>query len=151
MAKKEFSGGLNELFGENSQTQQQPQPSTDSTSPAEVSVEEVEEVTPEEEEDLINSVEDEELREALKRKRLNGNGRPRKGVKKQKASDGYERACMIVNAEKYEKIKTISLRETLSIKEVIEAAMDLAIEAYERKHGELNSAPKKGDASQLFK
>lgn len=146
MAKKEFSGGLIELFGENSQPQ--PQPSTENTPPAEESVEEA---TPEEEEGLINSVEDEELREALKRKRLTGNGRPRKGIHKKKASDGYERACMIVNAEKYEKIKTISLRETLSIKEVVEAAMDLAIEAYERKHGEITSTQKKGDASQIFK
>lgn len=149
MAKKEFSGGLNELFGENStQREEQAQPTTDSTAQE---VTPAEEATPEEEEDLISSVEDEELREALKRKRLQGNGRPRKGVYHQKASEGYERACMVVNAQKYEKIKAISLRETLSIKEVMEAAMDLAIEAYERKHGEILLNQKKGDASQLFK
>lgn len=149
MTKKEFSGGLNELFGENS-LQQEQQPTTP---PAVEEAEVIEEATPEEEEDLINSVEDEELREALRQKRMKGRGRPRKGViKAKKASDGYERACMIVSSEKYGKIKAISLRETLQIKEVMEAAMDLAIEAYEKKNGKiiLKQPPKK-KASELFK
>lgn len=150
MATKEFSGGLSELFGESSKTTQAqpttstPQDSTPTEAPEDTA-------TPEEEEDLINSVDDEELKEALRQKRLQGNGRPRKGVQKQKASEGYERACMIVNSEKYAKIRAISLRETLSIKEVVEAAMDVAIEAYERKYGVINVNSVKGDASQLFK
>lgn len=150
MAKREFTGGLNELLGGNNiRTEEQPS-STDTTQ--ELQPEEViEEATPEEEEDLINSIEDEELKEALRRKRLQGNGRPRKGVKKQKASEGYVRACMIVNEEKYNKLKTISLKETLSIKEVMEAVMDMAIEAYEKRNGAISSENPRGDASKLFK
>ena len=57
----------------------------------------------------------------------------------------------IVNTEKMEKLKAIALKETKTIKEVMEEVMDLAIEAYEKKHGELNPSDHRGDASKLFK
>lgn len=150
MKKNEISSGLSELFRETTAPAQKPtaQPSTESDSQE---VAPVEEATPEEEEDLINSVDDPELKEKLRQKRLENNGRPKKGTQRESLTQGYTRACMVVNAEKYAKMRAISLLETLSIKEVMEAAMDLAIEAYEAKHGVIKVEGGRGDASTLFK
>jgi hypothetical protein len=145
---KEFSGGLSELFRESSEQKQEQTPTQPTSTAQELSSDEA--ATPEEEDELINSVDDEELKEALRQRRLRGNGRPKKDSTKQRASDGYTRACIVVNAEKYEKMKNISLMETLPIKDVIEAAMDLAIEAYERTHGAITNF-QRGDATKLFK
>lgn len=49
----------------------------------------------------------------------------------------YGRLCAIVNTRKMNKLRQIASVEGLSIKAVLEAAMDLAIEAYESKHGEV--------------
>lgn len=66
----------------------------------------------------------------------------------------YGRLCAIVNTRKMNKLRQIASIEGLSIKAVLEAAMDLAIEAYESKHGEvvIPSKADNGDAhTNLFK
>lgn len=103
--------------------------------------------------DIINSVEDEELKAALRTKRMKGRGRPRSGQRVDSLQEGYTRACFIVPTYKMEKLREISFQATLTIKEVVEAAFDLAIEAYEAEHGEVipNAAARKGNPKNLFK
>lgn len=150
MSKKEdkLKGGLDALFG--------------GVKPRAERVEVVDEATPEmevepttaqDEEDLINSIEDEELREALRKKRMSGRGRPRKNLGVDgKRTDGYTRTSIIANEEKYAKIKEIAFRSTLTTKEIMEAAMDMLIEKYEAKHGVVVPNPEayKGDIKRLF-
>lgn len=51
--------------------------------------------------------------------------------------DGYRRTSMIVNIELSLKMKEIAFREGMTEKEVLEQAMRLAVESYERKNGVL--------------
>lgn len=81
--------------------------------------------------DIISSIEDEELRAALRTKRMEGRGRPRKGQRKELVSENYCRATTIVNTAKFERLKEIALLETSTIKEVMEWAFDIAIREYE--------------------
>ena len=101
--------------------------------------------------EAINKVEDAELREALRQHRLSGRGRPRKNVPHKSRTDGYERITTIASIVKMEKLRAIALRETLTIKEVLEACMDLAIEAYEKKHGEIQVSTMSRKGKKLFK
>lgn len=51
--------------------------------------------------------------------------------------DGYRRTSMIVNVELAAKMKEIAFREAMTEKEVLEQAMRLAVESYEKKYGVL--------------
>lgn len=82
--------------------------------------------------DILSTIQDAELRAALRAKRMEGRGRPRKGQNKESLSAGYTRACMWVNEEKYKQLRDIGLRETKTVKEVVEAAFDLLLQKYER-------------------
>lgn len=148
--KDELKGGLNSLFGGSSK----PQPEQASTDEATNSPEiKVEPTTRQDEEDLINSVEDEKLREALRAKRMDGRGRPRKNHDKNgKRTDGYSRTSLILNDTKAAKIKEIAFRETLTMKEIFEYALDMVIEKYEKAHGEVIPQPEryKGDINSIF-
>lgn len=86
-------------------------------------------------EDIIDSVQDEELREALRKRQLEGRGKPKKGRPHDSKTEGYGTICVKANLEKWEKIKYISLQETLQIKEVLELALDKIIEEYEEEKG----------------
>ena len=61
--------------------------------------------------------------------------------------DGYDRTSLIINMEKWAKIKEIALIETLTLKEIVDLALDLVIERYEAKHGTVkpnqNEKPKR--------
>jgi len=66
----------------------------------------------------------------------------------------YGRMCAIVNNQKMNKLRQIASNEGLSIKAVLEAAMELAIEKYEAKHGEIvfaHKADKSESAINVFK
>ena len=82
--------------------------------------------------DIISTIEDAELRAALRAKRMEGRGRPRKGTNKESLSSGYIRACLWMNEAKYNRLREIGLKETKTIKELIEAAIDLALSKYEK-------------------
>lgn len=149
MAKKKeeiLRGGLNALFGGSSL---QDTTQEESKSPRM----EVEPSTDQDETDLINSVEDEELRQALQARRNRKRGRPRKNHNERgELTNGYTRTSLILNIAKRDKIKEIAFRETLTMKEIFEVAMDKVIEAYEEKHGEIIPKPEKykGNINELF-
>lgn len=145
--KKDFGGGLAALFGE-----VKPQEQASADKAPETSFK-VEHTTPEDETDLINSVEDEKLREALRARRMEGRGRPRKNTDASgKRTDGYSRTSLILNDEKVAKIKEIAFKETLTMKEIFEYALDKVITEYEAKHGEVVPRPEryKGDINKVF-
>lgn len=175
MAKKDFSEGLASLFGgaaQNVTERQQPTEgsSTDETEAAlerlqaeepggqdaAASTIETEPTTPQDEADLLSTIEDPELREVLARrlqqKRMKDRGRPRKNTDKEgRRTDGYNRTSLIIPVAKWAKIKEIAFRETLTMKEITELALDLVIEKYEAKHGEVKPQPeRKKDISEIF-
>ena len=166
MAKKDLTGGIaNLLSGADQRITQQPQaaqetpeqPKGEGTATQEAAPQmAVEPTTLQDEADLINSVEDEELREELrerlKRKRLIGRGRPRKNDQLGRRMDGYDRTSLIINKEKWAKIKEIAFIETSTMKEIVELALDMVIERYEAKHGEIKPQPDRGkkDITEIF-
>jgi hypothetical protein len=166
MAKKDLTGGIaNLLSGADQRITQQPQaaqetpeqPKGEGTATQEAAPQmAVEPTTLQDEADLINSVEDEELREELrerlKRKRLIGRGRPRKNDQLGRRMDGYDRTSLIINKEKWAKIKEIAFIETFTMKEIVELALDMVIERYEAKHGEIKPQPDRGkkDITEIF-
>lgn len=151
MAKKDLGGGLDALFNRTDQVQEQVSLVED----IEIKTSEFlqESTTSEDENDLINSVEDEHLRAALRAKRMDGRGRPRKNTDATgKRTDGYSRTSLILNDEKVSKIKEIAFRETLTMKEIFEFALDKIIAEYESKNGEVVPRPEryKGDINKVF-
>ena len=115
----------------------------------------VEPTTLQDERDLLNSIEDEELRKELEarlyKKKLIGRGRPRKNDQLGRRMDGYDRTSLIINVEKWAKVKEIALRETLILKEIVELALDMVIDRYESKHGEVKPQPvRKRDINDIF-
>ena len=116
----------------------------------------VEPATLQEETELINTIEDaelkKELQERLRRKRMIGRGRPRKNDQLGRRTDGYERTSLIIPVDKWAKIKEIAFIETLTLKEIIELALDMVIDRYESKHGEVKPQPQrpKKDISEIF-
>ena len=166
MAKKDLTGGIDNLLsGADQRITQQPQaaqetpeqPKGEGTATQEAAPQmAVEPTTLQDEADLINSVEDEELREELrerlKRKRLIGRGRPRKNDQLGRRMDGYDRTSLIINKEKWAKIKEIAFIETFTMKEIVELALDMVIERYEAKHGEIKPQPDRGkkDITEIF-
>ena len=94
----------------------------------------------------IDTLQDEELKAKLRQRQLEGRGRKR-GRPHDSKTDGYGTVCVKANLEKWEKLKVISLRETLQIKEVLELALDKLIAEYEAEKGEIRLKPasKKGN------
>ena len=141
MSKKDdiLRGGLNTLFNgapkdEAIQEQGEPQPVEAETITPTDGEEQEQEIKSN---DVINTIEDEELRAALHKRRVKGRGRPRKNDPKKQCAKGYQRITNIVNIDKMDKLREIALRESLTIKEILEAVMDIAIERYESRHGEI--------------
>ena len=83
-------------------------------------------------------LQDEELKEALHRRRMEQRGRPRRGRPRSEATKNTGRITAIVNLSKWEKVKYISLKETMQIKEVLDVALDMVIEKYESEKGEIH-------------
>ena len=117
--KEQLQGGIAALFGES--RPQQP--------PIQTSAEE------EARTELIDEVQNIELRAALRKRQNAGKGRPKTGRKISPKSEQYATVCVKANREQWEKVKHISLAETLQIKEVLEQALALRIAQYERKNG----------------
>ena len=127
MSKEKLRSGMAILFGE---------------MPASPQLEEA----PVQSEELIETVQDEELKEALRQRQLDGRGRPKRGRKKESKTEGYGTICVKANLDKWEKVKYISLQETLQIKEVLELALDMLIDKYESEKGTIRiKQSKKGN------
>lgn len=163
MAKKDLTGGIaNLLSGADQRIAQQRQAATETPKQPEGTATQeaapqmkIEPTTLQDESDLINSVEDEELREELRlrlqQKRLIGRGRPRKNDQLGRRMDGYDRTSLIINKKKWAKIKEIAFIETLTMKEIVELALDMVIERYESKHGKIIPVPdRKKDITEIF-
>ena len=161
--KKDLTGGIaNLLSGADQRITKQPQAATETpeqpegTATQEAAPQmELEPTTLQDESDLIKSVEDEALREErrkrLRQKRVIGSGRPRKNDQLGRRMDGYDRTSLIINKEKWAKIKEIAFIETLTMKEIVELALDMVIERYESKHGEIIPVPdRKKDITEIF-
>lgn len=158
MAKKDLTGGIANLLSgadqritHQRQAEQPEETTTKEAAPKMV----VESTTLKDETDLINSIEDEELREELKerlrKKRLIGRGRPRKNDQLGRRMDGYDRTSLIISKEKWAKIKEIAFIETLTMKEIVELALDMVIERYESKHGTITpNTDRKKDINEIF-
>lgn len=147
-----LKGGLNALLGGSQRPPAtEPEPASAPTDGAEAP-EPITEGTPEEEDELIASITDTELREALRRKRMEKRGRPRKGTAlRAKEEELYTRTTWIMRRDLLAKLKEISFRETLTIKEIMEQISLEAIAKYEQTHGEVIPRDHRGDASSLFK
>ena len=65
-------------------------------------------------------------------------GRPRKGDKPQTFIGEEMRTSLIVNRGVYDKIRIISIREGLTVKEVVHYAFQHAVENYEKKNGPID-------------
>lgn len=144
MAKKaELKDGLSALFGEGAALK---------PTPEEIQAEKERQ----EEEDLINSVEDEELKQELLKKRSEKRGRPRKDAvgRGEKQDEAYERMTNLVRREQAAKLREIARREGYTIKHILEAIFGIAIRNYERTHGEViptqEELPTPEELSHLF-
>lgn len=104
----------------------------------------IEPTTTQDETDLINTVEDEDLKAALKAKRMNGRGRPRKNADKAGGrTDKYNRTSLMVNEKLWAKVHEVSFRETLTMKEIVDLTLRMVIDRYEAKHGTIVPHPEK--------
>ncbi len=98
------------------------------------------------------SEKEETLATQLEERRRRGCGRPRKGqFERQTEGLVYIRATNIYRKDQIDKIHEICFRETITIKEFMEAALGLAIEKYEKINGEVIPSEHKNDLSKLFK
>lgn len=126
---EKIRGGVAVLFGEAPASQPQRQ-------------EEREVETQQSETDaLIETVQDEELKAKLRQRQLEGRGRPKRGRPHDSKTDGYGAVCVKANLEKWEKLRYISLQESLQLKEVLELALDMLIQKYEAEKGVIQLKP----------
>ena len=146
MKKDKLGEGLEALFGGSSRQDPQAdeQPTTEAQAQADTPV------------GVFDTIEDKEMRAAIEEKRkARKRGRPRKNENPtgESCADGYTRYTAIMSYEKLAKLREIAKREGLTVKDVFEAMMDLAIGNYEAKHGEIRIYPdeERGDAAKLFK
>ena len=134
MEKKvdKLRGGVAVLFGE---------------APASEPQRQEEEVQTSEASRLLETVQDEELKEKLRQRQLEGRGRPKRGRPHDSKTEGYGTVCVKANLEKWDKLRYISLQESLQLKEVLELAIDMLIEKYESEKGtiRLKTQTKKGN------
>ena len=149
--EEKLRGGLEALLGGGGST-----PGTERSAEEayeeELLLMEREKATPQEEEELINTIQDEALREALRQRQMRKRGRPRKDAAlRTKESEIFTRTTWIIRRDLLAKLKEISFRETLTLKEIMEQLISEAVASYESKHGELKPTDHRGDASKLFK
>lgn len=136
-------------------TEAAPEPEAAATTQEAAPTMEVEPTTLQDEHDLLSSIDDKELKaaliERLNKKRKAAVGRPRKNQQSNGIADGYKRTSIIIPVEKWEKIQDIAYMETLTLKEIMELALDMVIDRYESKHGEVKPQQKqKKDIHEIF-
>ena len=79
-----------------------------------------------------------------------GNEGKKREVKEEKAEPKQEsRFCTIIRKDLQKKVRLIALKESLQIKDVVEAALQKAVESYERKHGKVEDDIR-GNPKNLF-
>lgn len=145
MTKKKYSlaDGINNLFGADQQKQEK-QPLREANSSKAASME-ARNVTPSTRQyrsrmDLINSIEDPELMEALKlrarTKQSDKRGRPRsKADGAGNRTDGLTRTSILMKTSTRNKIKDIAKKNGLKLTDIIEESLERTISLYETKQG----------------
>lgn len=82
-------------------------------------------------------------------KQKNGPGRPKTNTREitkssqEGTKEGETRATFIINETILEKVKDLAYWERVTIKEVVNTALEEAIAKYEKKNGEIKTTPKK--------
>ena len=89
-----------------------------------------------------------EERQAQRRTYLTG--RRRKDETREPATKDDMRTSMLVNKHQYAIVREIALREGMTIKDLVFAMFQLAIERYEEKHGKVELRKKNTDKKELF-
>ena len=124
MSEEQLKGGKSTMFGDGSQ----PAPQA---------------IQPTEEEYAI-------LEERQAQRRTFLTGRRRKDETREPATKDDMRTSMLVNKHQYAIVREIALREGLTIKDLIYAMFQLAIERYEEKHGKVEVRKRNTDKRDLF-
>lgn len=70
--------------------------------------------------------------------------------KSTKATSENISVCFRCSADRMSKIRTIAREKGVSLKDVMEAAIDLAIERYEKNNGVIEIRPLRGDKASIF-
>ena len=89
-----------------------------------------------------------EERQAQRRTYLTG--RRRKDETRELVSKDDMRTSMLLNKHQYAIVREIALREGMTIKDLIYAMFQLAIERYEEKHGKVEVRKRNTDKRDLF-
>lgn len=100
--------------------------------------------------ETIPSKSREELESEQISRRKAGLGRPRKGSRRAELAKEDMHTSIIVNRPQYDKLKEIAMRETLTVKEIVYFAFELAIECYEKKNGPVSLPEKPKGRKELF-
>ena len=85
--------------------------------------------------DIINSIQDKELKAAIQAARTRKRGRPKKSTTFNGIPDGQTQVCIKLASDKMDKIREISYLETRLIRDIIEEGIDYIIGKYESEHG----------------
>lgn len=95
---------------------------------------------------LLGTIDSPDLRAALRAKQMAKRGRPRKD-RTNEPEEKLIHSSFVVREEQWEKLRAISLRETLTMRELVTFAIEKVIERYEQKHGPIatNEGPKNID------
>lgn len=103
-------------------------------------------------EDVIDTIEDEDLKRALIKRRMEKRGRPPKSEEEREKWDAkYTRYTTIMRRDQIEKLKAICLRETMTMKEALEQIIGEAIDRYEERNGKIQPRVRKGGSGSIFK
>lgn len=73
------------------------------------------------------------------------------GHGRQSAIKGRMATSLVVNRSKYAKIRQIAIDNSLNINEVIDVALDMVIEAYEKKYGPISASESRISASDIIR
>lgn len=102
--------------------------------------------------DVIDTIDDEDLKRALIKKRMEKRGRPPKSdEEREKWDEQFTRYTTIMRRDHIEKLKAICLRETMTMKEALGQIIGDAIERYEERNGKIKPMSRKGGSGSIFK
>lgn len=109
--KDQLKGGISAMFGENRASQPQPQ--------------------------VITEEQYETLERKQSQRRYFMTGRRKNDDTTELVTKNDVRTSMVLDKRQYDVMKEIALREAMTIKDLVYAMFELAIDHYERKHGKV--------------
>ena len=158
MSKKKdelLKGGIRALFGESGDeaTPEQQAPAPEETAP-DVDLSEFQ--GSDLDKSIIGSIEDRELQESLRNYRLEKARRGRKMMHQNGSGipEGYKRATFVLSIKKPRKLHYIAMHETITLKDLMDEALSIAIAKYEKRYGKIvlpEDRRKQKTAKEIFK